>query len=109
LARITLGKNDLRQVLLGLAPALGGESEGVVMTLEPELAALVSEAAWNLGLGPAEVARALAGGPAHTYRVRALLAAEIVRLLIDDERPELSEAARVQLGLLEGDDRDEDE
>jgi hypothetical protein len=77
------------------------------MTLEPELALLASEAAWNLCLTPAEVARALTGGSARTYRVRGLLAAEIVRLLIDDERPELSEAARVQLGLLEGDDRDE--
>ncbi|MEI9936674.1 MAG: hypothetical protein WDO69_05570 [Pseudomonadota bacterium] len=71
------------------------------MKLEPDLALLVSEAAWNLCLGPAEVTEVL-GNP----QARAALVAEIVRLLIDDDRPELSDAAREQLGELEFDDRE---
>jgi hypothetical protein len=80
---------------------------GAVVNLEHDLAPLVSEAAWNICLTPADVTKALSGAQTARY-VRGLLAAEIVRILIDDDRPELSEAARVQLGLLEGDDRDED-
>jgi hypothetical protein len=83
---------------LGAIDAQGGH-----VNLEPELSALVAEASWNLCLSPKQVTRALSGGgSALTHRARRELAAEIVRLLIDCKRPELSEASRVQLGELEG-------